>query len=60
LSTTESPIERIQVYDILGKQVMDVAVESALTNYSLPISGLQTGAYFVRVNNLKAQKLIVQ
>ncbi|MDC8006331.1 choice-of-anchor B family protein [Aureisphaera galaxeae] len=59
LSSEGEPIENVKVFSMLGKQVMDVNMTS-VQDYRLNIAALKTGVYFVKVNDHKAQKLLVK
>ncbi|MEM0543304.1 choice-of-anchor B family protein [Flavobacterium sp. j3] len=50
-------IKTIAVFDILGKQVLTTSFENS-TTVNLDVSSLQSGLYFVKVNELQVQKLI--
>lgn len=50
-------IKTITVFDILGKKVLNKSFENN-TTVNLDVSSLQSGLYFVRVNELQVQKLI--
>jgi ribosome recycling factor len=59
ISSTESETIQVNVYDILGKQVINAAVASG----RLDISTLNTGVYIVKLTQGSAtttKKLIVQ
>ncbi|MCF6349795.1 MAG: choice-of-anchor B family protein [Flavobacteriaceae bacterium] len=58
ISTTKN-IEKIEVSNILGEKVITINENFSDTkNYELDITTLNTGIYFIRVNNFKASKFI--
>ena len=50
-------IKTIAVFDVLGKQVLYKSFENNSSS-TLDINALQNGLYFVKVNDLKVQKII--
>ncbi|MBX2828676.1 MAG: choice-of-anchor B family protein [Flavobacteriaceae bacterium] len=59
IASDDDPIENVKVYSMLGKLVMDIEM-SSVQDHRLDISALNTGVYFVKVNDRKAQKLMVK
>ncbi|GAB5400400.1 MAG: hypothetical protein Aureis2KO_19850 [Aureisphaera sp.] len=59
LASQTDPIENVKVFSMMGKKVMDIDV-TAGQDYRLDIAALNTGVYFVQVNDRKAQKLMVK
>jgi choice-of-anchor B domain-containing protein len=56
--TSDFGINSIEIFGVLGKRVFSTK-HDAVTAATLDVSQFQKGLYFVKVNNLKTQKLIV-
>jgi len=56
----DSTINTINVYDVLGKKVMSLNQLYVANNYELNVESLHKGIYFIKVNNLRAQKFVKQ
>ncbi len=56
----EEPVKKVEVFSILGKRIMQVDLTSQLQSHTLDISALNSGVYFVKVNDKKAQRLMVK
>ena len=56
-SSSSSPLN-VTVFDLTGKQVHRAHLDSG--NQTLNISSLESGVYFVRVNDLATNKMMVK
>jgi choice-of-anchor B domain-containing protein len=55
----ENGINKIEIFDILGKNIF-TSNYNAVIDTSLDVSRFQKGLYFVKINDLPAQKMIVK
>lgn len=53
-------ITTVELFDILGKKVLSSIQQDGVTSISLDVSQFQSGLYFVKVNDLEIQKLLVK
>lgn len=57
VSSKNQSIEKIEIFNILGKKIKEVEV-SNLSDVSLDISSLDSGLYLLKVNNSTTKKII--
>jgi hypothetical protein len=59
LITSESTIENIEIIDTLGKIIV---TQNGIfqTNFTVDVSVLQKGLYFIKFNNSSVQKLVIE
>ena len=57
LSSTNTPISEISIYDLSGKLLLSKKYNSEI-NINLNISNLAPGIYLLKINNKKSIKLI--
>ncbi len=58
IQSNQANINSIEVFDVLGKQIIIKGNLNNSTNYIVDISNLKTGFYFVKVNDSKTRKFI--
>ncbi len=57
--TSETMIEKIEIVDMLGKTI--VSNNSIFdTNFTIDVSSLQSGMYFIKFNNSTVQKILIE
>lgn len=54
----ENIIENIEILDVLGKTIISKN-KIFETNFTIDVSGLQSGMYFVKFNNTSVQRLLI-
>lgn len=52
-------IQTVEVFDVVGKKVKEFLNVNAL-EYSFDVNGLQSGIYFIKLNNAVTKKLVVK
>ena len=50
----------VKIYDIKGSVVYYHTIPAHINNHQLDLSNLETGMYFLKVQNSKTQQLIIQ
>ena len=60
ISAKDQTINTIEVYSILGQQVMSLTFSSDKNSQGLDISSLDSGIYLLRINNTTTKRLIVK
>jgi hypothetical protein len=58
---SNSTIEKLTLYDMLGKQVYNLSLSNLVFEHSLDISTLNSGVYHLRIktaNGIETQKII--
>ncbi len=59
LKLQNEPIENVRLHNILGAEVMNLDVFERSVSYELDLSNLDSGVYFVTVNNAQTKKIVV-
>jgi len=60
ISTLDTEIESISLFDIQGRKLVDEKDLQAFGDYTLDISKFNSGIYFINVNNKQAKKIIIK
>jgi hypothetical protein len=57
--TSETIVEKIEIVDLLGKTV---STKNGIfeSNFTLDVSNLQSGLYFIKFNNSTVQKILIE
>jgi len=58
ISSSMANINTIEVYNILGKKIISINNLEAIQNYQLNIKSLNTGFYFIKINNSSTRKFL--
>ncbi|NND62659.1 MAG: T9SS type A sorting domain-containing protein, partial [Flavobacteriaceae bacterium] len=53
-------IETVEIYSVTGSVVLKQSEINALNSHKLDVSAISAGIYFIKVNDSKAQKLIIR
>jgi len=53
-------IDNVQIHTLLGTQVLDLSIYESSSSYEFDLSALQSGVYFVTVNETQTKKIVVQ
>ena len=59
IQSQNSPVSQVEIYNVLGQRVLNSDF-SETTSVNIDISGLNSGMYLVKINNLTTQRLIVK
>lgn len=59
IQSQNSPVSQVEIYNVLGQRVLNSDF-SETTSANIDISGLNSGMYLVKINNLTTQRLIVK
>jgi len=59
LKLQNEPIENVRLHNVLGAEVMNLDVFERSVSYELDLSNLDSGVYFVTVNNAQTKKIVV-
>ena len=59
IQSNNNPISKIEIFNILGQQVISIDSEDLLTK-NIDISSLNVGIYLVKINRLTTKRLIVK
>lgn len=58
ITTSQSIINKIEVFDILGKNVIAINNINDVSRYELNLESIQAGFYFIKINEATAKKFL--
>jgi choice-of-anchor B domain-containing protein len=58
IKSENNPISKVEIYNVLGQQVLNFDFSESISE-NINVSGLNSGMYLVKINNLTTKRLII-